>query len=94
MPTKDRCSQASSDNYTNLNYLQTSTQNERAFQRQPTINLNRKSKPTLVKKKKLRLSRDIGLGFKTPREVCGFCLLFIKFITNFFSRAGCRWNLH
>lgn len=45
------------------------TQTEKAFQRQPTINLNRKVTKQ-VAKKKLRLSREIGLGFKTPREVC------------------------
>lgn len=45
-------------------------QTEKAFQRQPTVNLNRKVTKTLAKKK-LRLSREIGLGFKTPREVGG-----------------------
>uniref|UniRef100_T1JGW9 Small ribosomal subunit protein uS17 n=1 Tax=Strigamia maritima TaxID=126957 RepID=T1JGW9_STRMM len=41
--------------------------NERAFQKQPTIFLNRKK--TLAKKKKsLRYVRNVGLGFKTPRE--------------------------
>lgn len=44
-------------------------QNERAFQKQFGINLNRKNKPGITKKKVLRRHRDIGLGFKTPREV-------------------------
>lgn len=44
-------------------------QNERAFQKQYGINLNRKVKPGLSKKKLLRRFRDIGLGFKTPRDV-------------------------
>ncbi|XP_055384617.1 40S ribosomal protein S11 [Condylostylus longicornis] len=43
-------------------------QNEKAFQKQFGINLNRKANPTLKKKKLLRRHRDIGLGFKTPRE--------------------------
>lgn len=43
--------------------------NERAFQKQFGINLNRKLKPGVTKKKVLRRYRDIGLGFKTPREV-------------------------
>ncbi|CAD6998878.1 40S ribosomal protein S11 [Ceratitis capitata] len=43
-------------------------QNERAFQKQFGINLNRKLKPGVTKKKVLRRYRDIGLGFKTPRE--------------------------
>ncbi|KAL1117371.1 hypothetical protein AAG570_004697 [Ranatra chinensis] len=44
-------------------------QTERAFQKQPTIFLNRK-KGLGVKKKKavLRYTRNVGLGFKTPRE--------------------------
>uniref|UniRef100_A0A646QJD1 Small ribosomal subunit protein uS17 n=2 Tax=Scolopendridae TaxID=41363 RepID=A0A646QJD1_9MYRI len=42
-------------------------QTERAFQKQPTIFLNRKR--TLGKKKKpTRYVRNVGLGFKTPRE--------------------------
>jgi small subunit ribosomal protein S11e len=40
-------------------------QTERAFQRQHSINVNRKAG---LKKKVLRLSRNVGLGFKTPRE--------------------------
>ncbi|KAK7789482.1 hypothetical protein R5R35_012348 [Gryllus longicercus] len=40
-------------------------QTERAFQKQPHLNLNRK--PGL-KKKPLRRHRNVGLGFKTPRE--------------------------
>jgi small subunit ribosomal protein S11e len=44
-------------------------QAERAFQKQPTVNLNRKAplgKP--IKKASLRYVRDVGLGFKTPRD--------------------------
>ncbi|XP_046430701.1 small ribosomal subunit protein uS17 isoform X1 [Neodiprion pinetum] len=40
-------------------------QTEKAFQKQSTLNLNRKAN---LKKKPLRLSRSVGLGFKTPRE--------------------------
>ncbi|XP_075160604.1 small ribosomal subunit protein uS17-like [Haematobia irritans] len=43
-------------------------QTEKAFQKQFGINLNRKVKPGIAKKKVLRRHRDIGLGFKTPRE--------------------------
>ncbi|KAG4072468.1 hypothetical protein HA402_004400 [Bradysia odoriphaga] len=43
-------------------------QTERAFQKQAFINLNRKVKPGIVKKKSLRRHREVGLGFKTPRE--------------------------
>ncbi|EEC10937.1 40S ribosomal protein S11, putative [Ixodes scapularis] len=44
-------------------------QNERAFQKQPTVFLNRK--PTLPKgnpKRVLRYHKNVGLGFKTPRD--------------------------
>ena len=50
-------------------------QNERAFQKQYGINLNRKVKPGITKKKLLRRYRDIGLGFKTPRDVSFVCIL-------------------
>merc|ERR1712071_220167 len=40
-------------------------QNEKSFQKQPTVFLNRKG--TKVKKN-LRYHRNVGLGFKTPRE--------------------------
>merc|ERR1712063_200785 len=40
-------------------------QNEKAFQKQPTVFLNRKGTKS---KKTLRFTRSIGLGFKTPRE--------------------------
>ncbi|KAI9585768.1 hypothetical protein GQX74_001615 [Glossina fuscipes] len=46
----------------------TPAENERAFQKQFGINLNKKIKPGTTKKKSLRRYRDIGLGFKTPRE--------------------------
>ena len=51
-------------------------QNERAFQKQYGINLNRKVKPGITKKKLLRRYRDIGLGFKTPRDVSFVCILY------------------
>ncbi|KAJ1530495.1 hypothetical protein ONE63_005393 [Megalurothrips usitatus] len=42
-------------------------QAERAFQKQPTVFLNRK-KALGKSKKGLRYTRDVGLGFKTPRD--------------------------
>ena len=39
-------------------------QTEKAFQKQPLLNYNRKG----GQKKKLRRVRNVGLGFKTPRE--------------------------
>ncbi|XP_017299243.1 40S ribosomal protein S11 isoform X2 [Diaphorina citri] len=42
-------------------------QNERSFQKQPTVFLNRK-KGLSKKRKELRYFRDVGLGFKSPRE--------------------------
>ncbi|XP_002128561.1 small ribosomal subunit protein uS17-like [Ciona intestinalis] len=42
-------------------------QTERAYQKQPTVFLNKKRVLT-SSKKKLRHVRSIGLGFKTPRE--------------------------
>lgn len=44
-------------------------QTERSFQKQPTIFLNRKKGLGAKKRKSLRYTRNIGLGFKTPREV-------------------------
>jgi len=41
-------------------------QQERAFQKQATVNLNRKI--VNPKKKSLRHVKGVGLGFKTPRE--------------------------
>ncbi|XP_066150424.1 small ribosomal subunit protein uS17 isoform X2 [Euwallacea fornicatus] len=40
-------------------------QTEKAFQKQPTVFANPKA---AAKKKVVRLSRNVGLGFKTPRE--------------------------
>merc|ERR1712139_372233 len=40
-------------------------QNEKAFQKQPTVFLNRMGTKS---KKTLRYHRSVGLGFKTPRE--------------------------
>lgn len=45
-------------------------QTEKAFQKQPTIVMT--AKPSELKKKlprkKIRYTRNVGLGFKTPRE--------------------------
>ncbi|XP_046585143.1 40S ribosomal protein S11-like [Haliotis rubra] len=43
-------------------------QTERSFQRQPTVFLNKKSLLSGKGKKNLRYVRNVGLGFKTPRE--------------------------
>merc|ERR1712228_1011235 len=43
-------------------------QTERAFQKQPTIFLNKKAHIQAKSKKSLRYVRSVGLGFKTPRE--------------------------
>lgn len=45
-------------------------QNEKSFQRQPTVFLNRKKGLGGKRRKPLRYHREVGLGFKTPREVC------------------------
>jgi len=44
-------------------------QSERSFQKQPTVFLNRKKGLGAKKRKSLRYIRNVGLGFKTPREV-------------------------
>ncbi|PIO58580.1 hypothetical protein TELCIR_19981, partial [Teladorsagia circumcincta] len=41
---------------------------ERAFLKQPTINLNNKARILAGNKKVPRYVRNIGLGFKTPLE--------------------------
>merc|ERR1712154_530126 len=46
----------------------TDVQTERAFQKQPTVFLNKKGSLTGKQKKNLRYTRNVGLGFKTPRE--------------------------
>ncbi|KAK2589229.1 hypothetical protein KPH14_002031 [Odynerus spinipes] len=43
-------------------------QTERAFQKQPTVFLNRKKGLGPKRRKPMRYSRNVGLGFKTPRE--------------------------
>ncbi|CAI4224523.1 unnamed protein product [Auanema sp. JU1783] len=43
-------------------------QNERTFMKQPTINLNNKDRILSGTKKVARYTRNVGLGFKTPRE--------------------------
>ncbi|CAK1589442.1 unnamed protein product [Parnassius mnemosyne] len=44
-------------------------QNERSFQKQPTVFLNRKKGIGVKRSRKpLRYHKDVGLGFKTPRE--------------------------
>lgn len=44
-------------------------QNVKSFQKQPTIFLNRKKGLGSKRRKSLRYHREVGLGFKTPREV-------------------------
>ena len=44
-------------------------QNERAFLKQPSINLNNKARMLAGNKKVPRNVKSVGLGFKTPREV-------------------------
>ena len=49
-----------------------SQQTERAYQKQPPIFQNKKRVLSLgepVKKKELRYYKNVGLGFKTPKEV-------------------------
>jgi len=41
---------------------------DKTFQKQPTINLNKKSLIGKIKDKAERYTRNVGLGFKTPRE--------------------------
>ncbi|WAR02091.1 RS11-like protein [Mya arenaria] len=43
-------------------------QTERSFQKQPTVFLNKKSDVLSTKKKSNRYVKNVGLGFKTPRE--------------------------
>ncbi|MCP5809932.1 hypothetical protein NL321_27705, partial [Klebsiella pneumoniae] len=44
-------------------------QTERSFQKQPTVFLNRKKGIGVKRSRKpLRYHKDVGLGFKTPRE--------------------------
>ena len=51
-------------------FADVSLQSERAFQRQPTVFLNKKRAVTATKSAKApRYVRSVGLGFKTPREV-------------------------
>lgn len=50
-------------------------QNEKAFQKQPTVFLNRKKGLGGKRRKSLRYHREVGLGFKTPREVRGDCFI-------------------
>eukprot|EP00745_Piridium_sociabile_P004504 TRINITY_DN126_c0_g1_i1.p1 TRINITY_DN126_c0_g1~~TRINITY_DN126_c0_g1_i1.p1 ORF type:complete len:180 (-),score=38.30 TRINITY_DN126_c0_g1_i1:88-558(-) len=43
-------------------------QTERSYQKQPTIFMNKKSVLAGKSKKNLRYVRNVGLGFKTPRD--------------------------
>jgi len=43
-------------------------EHERSFQHQPTIFLNKKQQTAKGKGKTVRYTRNVGLGFKTPRE--------------------------
>ncbi len=45
-------------------------QTERAYQKQPTVFENRKAVYGKRKTAELRFTRAVGLGFKTPSEVC------------------------
>lgn len=67
-------------------------QNERAFQRQPTIFLNRKKGVGPKRRKSLRYHREVGLGFKTPREVLKFYLLTCIFL--YLDRKGVPKTTH
>merc|ERR1711953_178096 len=49
-------------------YITMDQQTERAFQKQANVFLNKKSKLASAKAKAPRHVRNIGLGFKTPRE--------------------------
>ncbi|XP_049881110.1 40S ribosomal protein S11 isoform X2 [Pectinophora gossypiella] len=55
--------------YSNITFFSLSSkmadQTEKAFQKQPTVFLARKGG---LKKKDMRHHKDVGLGFKTPRE--------------------------
>ncbi len=44
-------------------------QQERAYQRQPTVFQNRKKAPGVKKVTLKRYVRQVGLGFKAPAEV-------------------------
>lgn len=46
----------------------------RSFQKQPTVFLNRKKGLGAKKRKSLRYHREVGLGFKTPREVRSYVI--------------------
>merc|ERR1712176_149955 len=50
-----------------LSGIMSNQQTERAFQKQPTVFLNKKRALT-ASKSKLRHVRSVGLGFKTPKE--------------------------
>lgn len=67
-------------------------QNERSFQKQPTVFLNRKKGVNVKKgRKSTRYHRDVGLGFKTPREVCGSAELFVcAWCVNVVFISACR----
>ena len=61
--------------FMNLLFFQT----EKAFQKQPSIFLNKKRLlGQKVKKNELRFVKNVGLGFKTPKEVLTGTSLFCK----------------
>lgn len=67
----------------NIDYFFVLQQNVKSFQKQPTIFLNRKKGTGPKRRKPLRYTRNVGLGFKTPREVNKnnlFFALFLKWI--------------
>lgn len=63
-------------------------QNERAYQKQPTVFQNSKFSIHGIGKKTNKLNRyvkNIGLGFKTPREVI-FLLVYFYFLIKIFFK--------
>lgn len=69
-------------------------QNERAFQKQPTVVLYSKLK-SKKSKKPLRYTRNVGLGFKTPREVhLSLFLLFFLQILQTWKFSWCCIELY
>uniref|UniRef100_A0A915L7Q5 40S ribosomal protein S11 N-terminal domain-containing protein n=1 Tax=Romanomermis culicivorax TaxID=13658 RepID=A0A915L7Q5_ROMCU len=67
-----RVGKSSEHSFASEEFLVMDIQIERAFQKQPHVFLNRKRVLGTGKKKSkkpLRLVRNVGLGFKTPRAV-------------------------
>lgn len=67
------CTRAHCDfNEINLNLHIFDSQTERAFQKQATIPVVRRKNIPGQRKLRTRHYRDVGLGFKTPKEVSHF----------------------